>query len=84
MISLNYEQLEYTENIILSKLPDKATRDDREKARENTIRLNRGLWLDETIFSREKLVLPLWLVEVKSEMLFHTAKFDAKVSVYKK
>ena len=50
MISLNYEQLEYTENIILSKLPDKATRDDREKARENTIRLNRGLWLDETIF----------------------------------
>ena len=51
-ISLNYEQLEYTENIILSKLPDKATRDDREKARENTIRLNRGLWLDETIFSR--------------------------------
>ena len=24
---------------ILSKLPDKATRDDREKARENTIRL---------------------------------------------
>ena len=52
MISLNYEQLEYTENIILSKLPDKATRDDREKARENTIRLNRGLWLDETIFSR--------------------------------
>ena len=52
MINLNYEQLEYTENIILSKLPDKATRDDREKARENTIRLNRGLWLDETIFSR--------------------------------
>ena len=37
---------------ILSKLPDKATRDDGEKARENTIRLNRGLWLDETIFSR--------------------------------
>ena len=28
---------------ILSKLPDKATRDDREKARENTIRLNRVL-----------------------------------------
>ena len=28
---------------ILSKLPDKATRDDREKARENTIRFNRGL-----------------------------------------
>ena len=52
LASLNYEQLEYTENIILSKLPDKATRDDREKARENTIRLNRGLWLDETIFSR--------------------------------
>ena len=52
MISKNYEQLEYTENIILLKLPDKATRDDREKARENTIRLNRGLWLDETIFSR--------------------------------
>ena len=52
LISLNYEQLEYTENIILSKLPDKATRDDREKARENTIRLNRGLWLDETISSR--------------------------------
>ena len=56
MISLNYEKLEDTENIILSKLPDKATRDDREKAREkareNTIRLNRGLWLDETIFSR--------------------------------
>ena len=52
MISLNYEQLEYTENIILSKLSDKASRDDREKARENTIRLNRGLWLDETIFAR--------------------------------
>ena len=52
MISLNYEQLEYTENIILKKLPDKASRDDREKARENTIRLNRGLWLDETIFAR--------------------------------
>ena len=52
MISLNYKQLEYTENIILSKLPDKASRDDREKARENTIRLNRGLWLDETIFAR--------------------------------
>ena len=51
MISLNYEQLEYTENITLLKLPDKATRDDREKARENTIRLNRGLWFDETIFS---------------------------------
>ena len=33
--------LEYTENIILSKLPDKATRDDREKARENTICLVR-------------------------------------------
>ena len=31
---------------------DIATRDDREKARENTIRFNRGLWLDETIFSR--------------------------------
>ena len=27
----------------MSKLPDKATRDDREKSRENTIRLNRGL-----------------------------------------
>ena len=52
MISLNYEQLEYTGNIILSKLPDKASRDDREKARENTIRLNRGLWLDETILAR--------------------------------
>ena len=39
LISLNYEQLEYTENIILSKLPDKATRGDR----ENTIRLNSGL-----------------------------------------
>ena len=51
MISLNYEQLEYTENIILSKLPDKGTSGDREKARENTIRLNRGLWLDETTFS---------------------------------
>ena len=48
----NYEQLEYTENMIVSKLPDKGTRDDREKARENTIRLGRGLWLDETIFSR--------------------------------
>ena len=43
-----YEQLEYTEDTILSKLPDKATRDDR----ENTTRLNCGLWLDETIFSR--------------------------------
>ena len=52
LISLNYEQLEYTENIILSKLPSKATSDDREKARENTIRLNRGLWLDETPFPR--------------------------------
>ena len=50
--SLNYEQLEYIENIILSKLPDKASHDDREKARENTIHLNRGLWLDETIFAR--------------------------------
>ena len=29
----------------------------------------------------EKLVSPLWLVEVKSETLFHTAKFDAKISV---
>ena len=28
---------------ILSKLPDKATRNDREKARENTIRFNRDL-----------------------------------------
>ena len=28
----------------MSKLPDKATRDDREKARENTVRLNRGLY----------------------------------------
>ena len=56
----------------MSKLPDKATRDDREKARENTIRLDRGLWLDETIFfTCEKLVSPLWLVEVKSETLFH-------------
>ena len=36
----------------MSKLPDKATRDGREKAREDTIRLNRGLRLDETIFSR--------------------------------
>ena len=33
--------------LILSKLPDKGTRDDR----ENTIRLSSGLWLDETIFS---------------------------------
>ena len=54
MISLNYEQLEYTENIVLSKLPEKASRNDREKARENTIRLNRGLWLDETIFASVK------------------------------
>ena len=85
MISLNYEKLEYTENIILSKLPDKATRDDREKAREkareNTIRLNRGLWLDETIFSRVRNSFRLWLLEVKSETLFHKAKFDAKISV---
>ena len=51
-MSLNYEQLEYTEKIILSKLPDKATCDDREKARENTIRWSRGLWLDEALFSR--------------------------------
>jgi len=36
----------------MSKLPDKGSRDDREKARENTIRLSRGLWLDETIFLR--------------------------------
>jgi len=83
LISLNYEQPEYTENIILSKLPDKGTRDDLEKARENTIRLSRGLWLDEAIFftTCEKLVSLLWLVEVKSETLFHTAKFDAKISV---
>ena len=55
-----FEQVEYTENIILSKLPDKPTRDDCEKTRENTIRLNRGLCLNETIFSRgEKLVSPL-------------------------
>ena len=42
MISLNYEQLEYTENIILSKLPDNATRDDREKVREK-VRENNSL-----------------------------------------
>ena len=30
----------------------KTPRNDREKACENTIRLRRGLWLDETIFSR--------------------------------
>ena len=43
-------------------LPDKATRDDRERARENIIRLNRGLWLDETIFSRVRnsFRLPDW------------------------
>ena len=29
-------------------------------------------------FMCEKLVSPLWLVEEKSETLFHTAKFDAK------
>ena len=33
------------------------------------------------IFTCEKLVLPLWLVAVKSVMLFHTATFDAKISV---
>ena len=33
-------------------------------------------------FTCEKLVSPLWWVEVKSETLFHTAKFDAKISVY--
>ena len=66
----------------MSKLPDKATNDDHEKARKNTIRLNRDLWLDETIFSRVRNSFsPLWLVEVKSETLFHKAKFDAKISV---
>ena len=30
----------------------------------------------------EQLVSPLLLVEVKSETLFHTAKFDAKIPVY--
>ena len=68
--------------IILSQLPDKSTCDDREKARENTIRLNRGLWLDETIFCTcEKLVSPLWLVEVKSETLFY---FSRKQSLMRK
>jgi len=33
-------------------------------------------------FTCEKLVSPLWLVEVKSETLFHKAKYDAKISVY--
>ena len=56
---MNYEQLEYTENTILSKLPDKATRDEHEKARENTIRLNRGLWLDKTIVSSVRISFPL-------------------------
>ena len=32
-------------------------------------------------FTCEKLVSPLWLVEVKSKRLFHTAKFAAKISV---
>ena len=32
-------------------------------------------------FTCEKLVSSLWLVEVKSETLFHTAKFDAKILV---
>ena len=32
-------------------------------------------------FACEKLVSPFWLVEVKSKTLFHTAKFDAKISV---
>ena len=69
------KQLEYSNNIILSKLPDKANRDDREKPRENTICLRHGFWLDETIFfTCEKLIWPLWLVDVKSETLFHTAK----------
>ena len=44
----------------------------------NTIRLNRGLWLEETIFSRVRNSLRLY----ESETLFHTAKFDAKTSVY--
>ena len=35
-------------------------------------------------FTCEKLVSRLLLVEVKSETLFHTAKFDAKISVYDK
>ena len=30
----------------------------------------------------EQLVSPLLLVEVKSETLFHTAKFDTEISVY--
>ena len=30
-------------------------------------------------FTCAKLVAPLWLVEVKSETLFHTAKFDVKI-----
>jgi len=83
LISLNYEKLEYTKNIILSKLPDKATRDDREKARENTIRLNRGLWLDETIFSRLRISFRLsdWSkLNPKRFFTFHTEKFDAKTS----
>ena len=32
-------------------------------------------------FTCKKLVSPLWLVEIKSEKLFHTARFDAKISV---
>ena len=32
-------------------------------------------------FTCEGIISPLWLVEVKSEMLFHIAKFDAKISV---
>ena len=83
MITLNYEQLEYTENIILSKLRDKATCDDREKARENAIRLKRGLWLDETIFPRLRISFRLsdWSkLNPKRLFTFHTAKFDAKTS----
>ena len=37
-------------------------------------------WND--FFTCEKLVSPLWLVEIKSETLFHSVKLDAKVSVY--
>ena len=36
-------------------------------------------------FTSNELVSPLWLVEVKSKTLFHTAKFHAKnLSIYKK
>ena len=52
-------------------------------ARHNSLKLWFVIgWND--FFTCEKLVSPLWLVEIKSEALFHTVKLDAKISVYMK